>query len=85
MFGRKKNKKQEIESAISEAGPDEAYHAMDTAEVVRLIEANPQRGLTDQEVQYRTEKYGANVLVEKGKTHPIVLFFSQFVDVLIGL
>ncbi|MHA1124262.1 MAG: cation-translocating P-type ATPase [Candidatus Heimdallarchaeota archaeon] len=85
MFSKKKNKKQEIESAISEAGPDEAYHAMDTAEVIRMIDANPQRGLTDHEVLSRTEKYGANVLVEKGRTHPIVLFFGQFIDVLIGL
>ena len=85
MFGRKKNKKQEIESAISEAGPDEAYHAMDTAEVIRMIETDPQRGLTDYEVQCRTEQYGANALVEKGRTHPIILFFGQFIDVLIGL
>ena len=84
MFGKRKNK-QEITRAISEAGPDHAFHAMDTGEVIELIDTDPIRGLTEREIQSRVEQYGANLLVEKGRTHPIMLFLHQFFDVLIGL
>ena len=42
-------------------------------------------GLSDEEVLKRHEKYGLNKLDEKKPTPLIVLFLSQFVDVLIGL
>ena len=42
-------------------------------------------GLSDEEVLKRHEKYGLNKLDEKKPTPLIVLFLSQFVDILIGL
>ncbi|WP_458456379.1 cation-translocating P-type ATPase [Methanobrevibacter sp.] len=42
-------------------------------------------GLSDEEVLKRHEKYGLNELDEKKPTPLIVLFLSQFVDILIGL
>ena len=42
-------------------------------------------GLTKSEVIERQGKYGLNKLDEKKPTPLIVLFFSQFVDILIGL
>ncbi|MBK5112243.1 MAG: cation-translocating P-type ATPase [Candidatus Heimdallarchaeota archaeon] len=84
MFKRK-NKKEELDAYLDEADSDVDYHAMDTGEVLNLINADPQRGLTSFEAQSRIEQHGPNVLVEKGKSHPIVLFLKQFVDVLIGL
>ena len=42
-------------------------------------------GLSDEEVLERHEKYGLNKLDEKKPTPLIVLFLSQFVDILIGL
>ena len=42
-------------------------------------------GLTKSEVIERQEKYGLNKLDEQKPTPLIVLFFSQFVDILIGL
>ncbi len=80
-----KLKKIDIETSLKEAGPDVAYHAMDTGEVIEAVNTDPIRGLTYEEVQRRAEIYGQNLLVEKGKKHPIVLFFGQFFDVLIGL
>ncbi|NHJ04368.1 MAG: cation-translocating P-type ATPase [Candidatus Heimdallarchaeota archaeon] len=82
---RNRKNKDEIESRIAEAGPDVAYHAMDTGEVIDIIGTDPIRGLTTQEVDSRLQKYGQNVLVEKGKKNPFILFLGQFVDILIGL
>ncbi|MFW9924629.1 MAG: cation-translocating P-type ATPase, partial [Candidatus Thorarchaeota archaeon] len=85
MFKNKKNRNDEIQRRIDEAGPDIQYHAMDTGEVLEIIDTDSLRGLTSQEVISRRSKYGLNVLMEKGRTHPILLFLGQFIDVLIGL
>ena len=42
-------------------------------------------GLTTQEARERQAEYGLNKLDEKKATPLIVLFLSQFVDILIGL
>jgi len=81
----KRSKKEEIDAYLDEGEPDVNYHSMDTGEVISIIDTDPIRGLTDFEVQSRIDQHGLNVLVEKGRTHPIVLFFRQFIDVLIGL
>ncbi len=81
----KKSKKVEIDVCLEEAGPDVDYHAMDTGEVLDKVDSDPLHGLTHEEVEYRLAQYGLNVLVEKGRTHPIVLFFRQFFDILIGI
>ena len=84
MFKRR-SKKEEIDAYLEDEEPEANYHAMDTGEVINVINTDPQRGLTDYEAQCRIEEHGLNVLVEKGKTRPIILFLKQFVDVLIGL
>ncbi|HUT79994.1 MAG TPA: cation-translocating P-type ATPase [Candidatus Bathyarchaeia archaeon] len=81
----RKLRKKITEERLDETGPEIAYHAMDTGEVIEALNTDPIRGLTTFEVQSRVEKYGHNVLVEKGKKHPIMLFLGQFFDVLIGL
>ena len=43
------------------------------------------RGLTSAEAIERQNKYGLNKLDEKKPTPLVVLFLSQFVDILIGL
>ncbi|MHA1462924.1 MAG: cation-transporting P-type ATPase, partial [Candidatus Heimdallarchaeota archaeon] len=78
MSRNRKNKQDEIDRKIAEAGPDHAYHAMDTGEVLEKLDVNPTIGLDEKEIAYRVEKYGLNVLVEKGKTNLILLFLSQF-------
>ncbi len=85
MSRNRKNKQDEIDRKIAEAGPDHAYHAMDTGEVLEKLDVNPTLGLDDKEIAYRVEKYGLNVLVEKDKTNLILLFLGQFFDILIGL
>ncbi|MBD3189079.1 MAG: HAD-IC family P-type ATPase [Candidatus Heimdallarchaeota archaeon] len=85
MPKKQKISKKEIERRIKEAGPDVSYHSMDAGEVIELMDTNPTKGLTDEEIAYRYDEFGPNVLLEKGHTHPVVLFLLQFVDVLIGL
>ncbi|NHJ46786.1 MAG: cation-translocating P-type ATPase [Asgard group archaeon] len=85
MFKKRRKKQEEIDACIIDAGPDVAYHAMDTGEVIDVIETDPVRGLTSDEVICRQEEYGQNILLEKGKTNPLLLFLGQFVDVLILL
>ena len=43
------------------------------------------KGLTEKEVQKRQKEYGLNTLEEKKPTPTIILFLSQFMDILIGL
>jgi magnesium-transporting ATPase (P-type) len=76
---------EEIDRCLAEAGPDRAYHAMDTGEVIECVEADVSRGLTKEEIEYRLDRDGLNQLVHKGRTSPIVLFFRQFLDTLILL
>ena len=42
-------------------------------------------GLTQSEVQKRQAEYGLNRIEEKKPTPLIILFFSQFADILIAL
>ena len=49
------------------------------------MENSSNTGLSSQEVMKRQEKYGLNKLDEKKPTPLIILFLSQFVDILIGL
>ena len=44
-----------------------------------------ENGLSKSEVKKRQNKYGLNKIAEKKPTPPIILFFTQFVDILIGL
>ena len=43
------------------------------------------QGLTTAEVQKRQEIYGLNEIEHEKPTHPIILFLSQFIDILIAL
>ena len=43
------------------------------------------QGLTTAEVQKRQEIYGLNEIEHGKPTHPIILFLSQFIDILIAL
>ena len=52
-------------------------------EIQRKLRTNIERGLSQEEVIRRREKYGKNELVEKKKTSIIVKFFNQFKDFMI--
>ncbi|MEW6425686.1 MAG: cation-translocating P-type ATPase [Bacillota bacterium] len=58
------------------------WHALTKEEVLRLLETDPERGLTSEEAKKRLEKYGPNELTEKKKISPVKLFLRQFTSVL---
>ena len=82
---KRRNNKDNLDACLDDAQPDADYHAMDTGEVINVVNTDAFNGLSSFEAQCRIEQYGLNLLVEKGRTHPIILFLSQFIDVLIGL
>jgi len=85
MFTKRRNRKK-VDAVLTDDSAEEvAFHAMDTGEVLANLDTNPINGLSSMEAERRFADYGPNVLVEKGKKHPILLFLGQFMDVLIGL
>lgn len=52
-------------------------------DVVKELETSIEYGLSQKEVEQRTEKYGLNALKEKKKTPLIIKFFEQFKDFLV--
>ncbi len=52
-------------------------------ETEKVLETNIEKGLNDEEVKARTEKYGANELAAKKKKSLIVKFLEQFKDFMI--
>lgn len=59
------------------------WHTLNIDEVEKKLRTNIKKGLTNEEVLRRKEKYGNNELVEKKKTSILVKFFNQFKDFMI--
>ena len=53
------------------------FHNKDLKEIFKAL-GTSEKGLTDEEVNRRIERYGLNEIKEKKKTSPIKIFFSQF-------
>ncbi|PVY39675.1 cation-transporting P-type ATPase [Pontibacter virosus] len=54
------------------------WHSLDAQEALELLEVSPKKGLTDEEVQKRQEKYGRNVMTPKKQQSALVRFLLQF-------
>ncbi|MHA1743528.1 MAG: HAD-IC family P-type ATPase, partial [Candidatus Heimdallarchaeota archaeon] len=85
MFGKRKKRRKNNDILSSETKEEIAYHAMDTGEVLDNLDVDPINGLSMAEAESRFLDYGPNILIEKRKKHPILLFLGQFTDILIGL
>lgn len=59
------------------------YHNADKEELVKELDVDIHKGLTDEQVQQRQAQYGLNKLNEKKKKSNIRRFFEQFKDVMI--
>jgi len=62
---------------------DLPYYALDVAEVLRRLEVDPARGLSDAEVARRRARYGDNRLAGDGGTRPLAMLVRQFTDLMI--
>ena len=60
-----------------------AWHAMETAQVLRELDTDLHRGLTKDEVRRRLEQYGYNELKKEKRISPFTLFLNQFKNILI--
>src|SRR4030043_152146 len=59
------------------------WHSIEALQVLRELNTDLHKGLTEGEVKSRLEKYGYNELKKEEKISPITLFFSQFKNILI--
>lgn len=59
------------------------WHSVGVDTILRELDTDPHRGLAEDEVRRRIEKYGYNELKKEEKISPLALFFNQFKNVLI--
>src|SRR3990172_9184248 len=60
-----------------------SWHSMEASQVLKDVESDIHRGLTDEEVKSRLDKYGYNELKKEEKVSPFILFINQFKNILI--
>src|SRR5690554_5804670 len=56
------------------------WYQMDMKEIMGLHQLNPEKGLSESEVQHKQQEYGANELTEGQRVSPITLLLNQFKD-----
>ena len=59
------------------------WHALDTTEVLDIINVNMDNGLHENEVMLRQQKYGSNILLTHKQQNLFVRFLRQFNNILI--
>ena len=58
------------------------WHAIEPVQVLKELNTDIHRGLTEDEVKSRLEKYGYNELKKEEKVSPFILFINQFKNIL---
>jgi len=64
-------------------GGNAIWHAMDAAKALKELDTDSHRGLTEEEVKKRIEKYGYNELQKEEGISTFTLFINQFKNILI--
>ena len=59
------------------------WHSMAVEQVVKVLDTDPQRGLTEEDVKRRLEKYGYNELKKEKKVSGFSIFINQLKNILI--
>ena len=59
------------------------WHAIEPVQVLKELNTDIHKGLTEDEVKSRLEKYGYNELKKEEKISPFTLFINQFKNILI--
>ncbi|MGQ9468373.1 MAG: cation-translocating P-type ATPase [Nitrososphaerales archaeon] len=70
---------------VEEMIPEENWHAMEIADVIKILHTDRDRGLSDAEVKSRLAFYGTNELVIEKKISPVRIFFKQFTNIFLGI
>ena len=58
------------------------WHSTKIESILTELNTDPQQGLNPEEAQRRLQEYGYNELKEEAKTSPLILFLSQFKNIL---
>jgi len=72
-----------VQAASAKANTAATWHALASAEVVRLLSTDPQQGLDAAEATRRLQEYGPNRLPETKKSGPFARFLAQFNNILV--
>jgi len=59
------------------------WHSMDADAALKELETDPHRGLGNEEINRRIEKYGYNELKQEERISPLTILFNQFKNILI--
>src|SRR4030066_674801 len=62
---------------------ERTWHSIEAAQVLKELDTDLHKGLTEDEVKKRLEKYGYNELKKEEKVSPFILFINQFKNILI--
>ena len=68
---------------MSNSNSKAIWHSIEAAQVVKELNTDPHKGLTEDEVKRRLEKYGYNELKKEEGVSPLTLLINQFKNVLI--
>jgi Ca2+-transporting ATPase len=71
------------EVKMSNSHPKAIWHSIEPAQVLKELNTDPHKGLTEDEVKRRLEKYGYNELKKEEGISPFTLFINQFKNILI--
>jgi Ca2+-transporting ATPase len=63
--------------------PNTVWHSIEVAQVLKELDSDIHRGLTEDEVKSRLEKYGYNELKKEERASPFSIFINQFKNILI--
>jgi Ca2+-transporting ATPase len=63
--------------------PNHIWHSMEIDQTLKELDTDPHKGLSEDEVKSRLEKYGYNELKKEEKISSITLFLNQFKNILI--
>ena len=62
-----------------------AWHSLEAAQVLEELDADAERGLTEDEVKRRLQRYGYNELKKEERISPFTIFINQFKSILIAI
>lgn len=62
---------------------DVTWHTLAHDDVLRQLDIDPEKGLSDSEVRARLEQYGPNEIVDKGPKNPLLILWEQITDPLV--
>jgi Ca2+-transporting ATPase len=68
---------------VAKIDEGQTWHALESGEVARILEVDPQQGLSEEEVARRQERYGLNEIIDRGVKSPWLILWEQLTDVMV--